>query len=456
MVPLLMVCRSFPPPRATGNIRIESLRRHLPAFGVEPLVLTGQTQAEPQDDLATFEWRPAGRSTADRIIGRLAQAPLLWTAHRAAERRRIVGRALPAGDAMVARRRPAAILASAPPSEVLLVGHALARRHGLPLIADLRDPWSYAVPPRYPHAVDFLLERRLERKVLGDCARVVVTTEASARLVRDKLGLKDRVIVIPNGYADTDFEDAAPWPDAPEDKFVLAHVGTLDPPSAPGLMRRWWRRLGFDYDPLHTDFEARSPKHLLAALEILLKRRPELAGKLELWLVGHPKAGDDPSLTAFKHPSLLKLMDRLSPTDAASVCLRADLLVALQYCTFLDGKDFSAFIPSKLYTYLHSGRPILAGAQPSEIWELVAAHQAGRNVSASDPAAMAAAIEAEVDDWIRRGARFKPSPRRRLAGLERRDVAERMARVVREAVGEDEPAEPRSVAPPPAARIGAR
>jgi glycosyltransferase involved in cell wall biosynthesis len=358
--------------------------------------------------------------------------------------RRWTARVCQEARSFVRQSRPDAILATAHPGDAIVLGLALGLEYRIPVIADLRDPWSYWPMPLYTHWIDFLAERRLERQSLSRCARVITTTEASAQLARDKLGVaEERLRVIPNGYFDDDFlaegaaEDIEPGP------FVIVHTGELSKTSRPGLLRRFVKRLGFQYDPLRTNYNARSPYYLLAALEKLVNEDPTLRSRVQMWFVGDLGLAGDWAIQRFPYPEMVRVLGRAPQEQAARYCRRADLLLLPHLQTFLGGRPFCVAIPGKLYTYLRSGGRILACGQPSEMWDLVERFDAGQTVLADDVGQIAAAIRREIEDWRHRPTPRPPQPLRELPDFDREALAGRVAEEVRQILGES----PRQIIP---------
>lgn len=439
---VLIITNSFPPVRHSGTIRVESLCKHLPKFGFRPVVLTnksGRLKLNPglyQEALATVIRVDWARGLPTRHY-RASRFPVAYSVLKRRRRQTLVRDAIRALDALPQQLRPKVIFASCPRGDALVVGRGVSAYFDIPLVADYRDPWSFWPVPLYPHYIDFLIERRIESDVVHKCHKIIVTTKASGRLLCNEFHVpQDRVEVIPNGYDEDEFIEATKYLPQSTEKFTIVHAGEIQRSGAISIWPTVMRRCGFGFDPLATNYDARSLRYFLAGLHLLLDRRPELADCLQISVVGADRLENDIAVRNFRYPTVLQLVPRVSSREAVGACLRANLLLLLQLETFYRGQPFCVFIPGKLYTYLRTGRRILACAQESEISQLISEWNAGTTVAASDPIAIANAIEAEFNRWQPPDVHVAKRPDG-IERFERAEVAKAVANVLKSCIGEE-------------------
>ncbi len=125
-----------------------------------------------------------------------------------------------------------AIMSTAHPPSVHVIGWILARKSGLPWIADYRDPWAgNAYLRRGP--VRTLMERLLERGMLHRANAITTISEPIAGMLRAFHRRRD-VQVIPNAY------DASDWDAVPKvepSRFDLCFTGSMyDGKRSPALL----------------------------------------------------------------------------------------------------------------------------------------------------------------------------------------------------------------------------
>jgi hypothetical protein len=178
----LIVAYHFPPDGAIGGVRPYQFARYFPEFGIDPWVLTVQPQLAEQPDVAfrpegvpeerllrtsvdpTFRdgmlalWRrstqsaPGERSATHPV----APAPTPAAPRRFAKTRDWVLSWLDYTDPHIGWLRPAlrraeeawretpfdVLISTSPPRVSALVARELARRHDVPWVMDIRDPWQ--------------------------------------------------------------------------------------------------------------------------------------------------------------------------------------------------------------------------------------------------------------------------------------------------------------------------
>ncbi len=328
---VLILATAFPPDAVSGAARPGRFAKYLPQFGYEPIVIcqSGPGQVFGSESVRRVPPPTPGRKA--RLLdglGRLTQRFLLpyndgleWTAHLLAE-----------AEALLARRPIAAVLSTSPPVATHLGALWLKRRHGLPWVADFRDPlWGNPFRSRrWPFPYDAPLERLLFRHAN---ALIANTDQAAEMWRRRHRGLGSKVSVIWNGF---DPEDRVePFPPPPGERRVLAHVGTLYGRRHPGRLLGSLARL--------IDAGSLSPGQF----------RVRLVGPLEeSWISEHRGA-----VEALRSRGSLEYDGRtVSPDEARRVGAQADYLLLLD----LNEQDASLQVPAKLFEYIRLGRPILA------------------------------------------------------------------------------------------------
>ncbi len=341
---LLMVAYHFPPLRGSSGIQ-RTLRfvQHLPKFGWEPLVLTAHPRAyeETSDDQmrevpeGTVVERAFALNTArhlalfGRYPGSLA-LPDRWATWRFA--------AVPVGMAMIRRHRPDAIWSTYPIATAHVIGAALAKKSGLPWIADFRDPMAQDGYPADRRT--WLAYQRIEEEALRNAAASVFTTPGCAQLYRERYPdiPAGKSVVIENGYDEETFAraEAGRASQAHADhasssaRFVLLHSGVVYP-------------------------DERDPRALFAALG-RLKQQGALSA--ENFCLRLRASGYDAMLEQLARSCGIDDLVSLAPAipyhQALLEMLEVDGLLIMQ------ASNCNQQIPAKLYEYLRAKRPVLA------------------------------------------------------------------------------------------------
>lgn len=240
---LLLVAYYFPPLGGIGSVRALRFAQHLPAFGWDVTVLAPSNGAYHRDESLVFPeeqvirapsielsrvgkkalFAGGGDSTAAVVGGtraRLRAAARRWMYWPDAQRGWEPG-ALLVGRRALRRHQFDAVMSSSFPITSHLVARRLARRAGVPWIAEFRDPWSDVL---VSSSNEQARAGRLERQLIRDCTALVTVSPSWAELFRMK-GAHGPVSVITNGL-DSPIEPNSDEGNA-DDHFVLTHVGTM-------------------------------------------------------------------------------------------------------------------------------------------------------------------------------------------------------------------------------------
>jgi len=283
------------------------------------------------------------------------------------------------------RHWPADLLyVSAPPQSGHLVGRRLARRFGIPWIAELRDLWvdhPYYDEPSWRRRI----ERRLEAAVLGDAAALVTVSSEWARLLEHRFG--KRSLAVLNGF-DPDDHLAAPGGEGAREgdpsRLEIAYLGGIYPGR-------------------------RDPSPLFAAIARLGERRRAVRVRFY---------GSDPAhvLPLVARAGVEAEVEVLPPVpfrEAVAIQRRADVLLLLRWA---DPSE-RGVVPGKLFEYMGARRPILClGLEDGTVAEIIRARDAG--FVGNDPAAIADRLAAWVDEKAA-GGRIEALPETVLSGLSR-------------------------------------
>lgn len=266
---------------------------------------------------------------------------------------------------IIERFRPKAIVTTCPPFSSAVLGRDLSRRYRIPLFLDMRDAWAKLSMVPAGSRLHYLSKLHLERRCFRQASVVSTVTPQLRKILSHSHpglhGTKFRVIF--NAF-DIDTERLPPFRSRPigtEGKIDIGYAGSYyyhpdtqgDKPLAP-----WWRKghRSLRYYPVKEDWSYRSPLYFLKALSLLLQRRGDWKekvffnhiGDIPEWLRDMVRGmGLEGNVVFHGHRPHNETVQLLSGFDYF-LATSEKVLGDEHYC-----------LPSKLFTYLKFGKPVL-------------------------------------------------------------------------------------------------
>lgn len=335
----LMIAFHFPPSILTGAKRPFRFARYLQPHGYDAHVVTHDGQSKDAPWPNTIEAPSQTSGFVENRFSEIAAAlqrflpyndQLPWVAH-----------AVAACNRFIARHDVDVLISTSPPVACHLAAGIVSCMHGIPWVADFRDP-IYGNPSR-SRSWGWIWDAPVDRAIASRAAAIIANTDTSAEMLRRRYPrFAERIHVIWNGYDPDRMLAARSIP--PRTFSVLVHAGTL-------------------YGPRH-------PTLLLSSLYRLISHgrlRPE---NIRVRFVGE-FFSDDPWVKQSRFRDLLELgcvehtEGFVSPAEAERQMAEADYLLLLD----LNDKGVNLQVPAKIFEYIQIGRPILAftgKASPTE------------------------------------------------------------------------------------------
>lgn len=371
--PVLMLAYHYPPENKIGAARPHRFARHLQQRGHSVSVVAADVRGAGES---------AGnivRAPRDSNPGRVARSSsaLLGLVERhilpCRDYLPWVPHAVAAASARIASEPGQVVFSTSPPVATHLAALLLKWRHGVPWIADFRDPF-WGNPTRTARR-SAAMGPLLERLIFQNADAVIANTDAVAALwSRRYPRWTDKIHVIWNGFDPDDRIE--PLPREERIQRRISHVGAL--------------------------YGDRTPLAVASSLERLIASGVLAPGGAQLRLVGPitdraRRDLDAPVLRRLAEHQHLHVDDRTVPQDEARrEMLQADWLLLLD----LNDRNPGLQLPAKLFDYVRAGRPILAFTNPGSPTERVLA-RSGVPHACIDPAAPSLAMDAQVASFLR-------------------------------------------------------
>jgi glycosyltransferase involved in cell wall biosynthesis len=385
---ILVVAPLYRPAEAPGAARAGSFVDELARRGWHCRVLTVASNDSPASDSLPLRHTPDGF-----FGGALARVRLsrLKTTFQIPDDHAIWGlRAIRTGLSVARREKVVAVFSSTMPGTAAVAGGVLARLLRVPHIADFRDPWSfnpyYVWPSRLHHAIDAWLERWVIRNA---AAIVCVSDDMADALIARYPQAIDRTHVITNGVEES-LVLAEEKHTAARDDFVIT--------TAPGEYRPRQARWPYFFHGRGEDYLT-TLDTLVAAIVRLTTR-----DRVRLRIVGAPRVDID---ELNRSGVTVEAQGRLPRCDFLNLLRDSDLL-------YLPGHENPHIhargisIPTRLYEYLAAGRSVVVTAGEGATRTFAAQQIGAKVLPPADIDALAAALELEIDLWIREGRQFYP------------------------------------------------
>ncbi len=424
---VLIVSFYFPPAGGGGVQRVLKLCRHLPELGIDVDVLAPDDPkwsavdpglaADIPATTTVHRARYRGPSHAQTPAARLAAAHgLKGLGVRAA----LLGRrvllpdpevawfadAVRAGTRIVREREIDVVLSTSPPNSVHVIGAAIARRAGVPLVTDFRDSWLANPHRRYERRsvrAKRAVEGRIARAALRRVAAVSAVTPSIAEEAAALAPAGTPVRVVANGC---DFDEFDGLTYARGERMRIVHAGSF--------------------------FGQRTPRPFLTAFAAYRAERPGVRGRVQAVFLGELRPADRSWALGLGLGDDLAL-EGFQPHARALAAMRAaDVLLLL--VPRAGGRGLTV-VSGKVYEYLAAERPIVALVPPEgDAATLLRETGSAWIADPDDEAAIGAALADAVAAWEadRLGERRLTAEWRDR--LDRRTRARELAEVLRAAV----------------------
>lgn len=383
MKTVLMLTCYFPPAYDVGGKRAYRFARYLPECGWRPVVITAPVPTKRPIDPSPVQlpdevevrrcfypswWpertqRPSDGTVASPVSERVGQAPLgvrfkrqfAVPGGREALLAPLVGRQI----SKIAKEVGAdMVFASSSPYAALLYGRETARRTGLPLVLDLRDPWTLNFLHSKRAGWVQSAERKLEASLFSQADRVTLTCEEASAAYREQYPdlPPNRIHTIYNSFDPI----SRPQRQEPDGPLQLVHFGNCY-----------------------------GPRRMASVLEaIALLRDSGVASPDDIRIVnlGRPAQEDLTLAAELGLDSVYSATPFVPYEEGLRVLAKADFQLLLAY-----GRE-TLFIPAKLFDYLLTGSPILCLSEPSELTDLISRTGSGFSVRPDDVESVAQVI----------------------------------------------------------------
>mgnify|MGYP002364821005 CR=1 FL=1 len=296
---------------------------------------------------------------------------------------------------IIKKYSPTAIITTCPPFSSAVLAKNLSVEYKLPLIVDMRDAWSeWAIVP-FGSYFHYLNRKNEERKVFEQADAIIsVTPQLLNKFKAAHPSVnKNKFHLIYNTSTTENYSDEVILlkPIDGEKVIKIGYSGSFyyQEEARKSIFTPWWKKRGhkmLQYTPVKEDWLYRSPYFFLQAFSGLLKKRKEWEGKIEFHYNGEITDWLLKMITETGLKNSVKLNGFLSKKEVEQKEQEYDLLLTTSE-KVIGGEHFC--LPSKLFSYLKSAKPIIGFVTPGIQKDFL--QQCGIGI-AFDPDAMDTAV----------------------------------------------------------------
>jgi hypothetical protein len=266
---------------------------------------------------------------------------------------------------IIEKHRPKAVFVTCPPFSAAGLGVEISKRFGLPLILDMRDAWAKLSMGPLGSYFHYLYKRRAERRAFKQASAIItVTPQLKEIFQRTHPAIPaGKFHLIYNGF---DFKlppSLSVQSESIDEKgsVNIGYVGSFyyHPGARELMLLPWWKKKGhriFQYTPVKEDWLYRSPYFFLKALATLFVKKPEWRSRVFFHHIGETPEWLDPMAEQLGIRENVVSHGFQTHEKTLEWQESFDLLLATSE-KVIDNDHYC--LPSKLFTYLRAGRPVV-------------------------------------------------------------------------------------------------
>ncbi len=405
---VLFICYHFPPMNSTGSHRVARFARDLPGdVDIDVLTVANPTEALDNTELLEqvaervtiykapvlgwltmehvgqrFSARP--RSLVSRFLAKVSKTLLTLFAWIPDRQIAWYPAALAKGSELLTKNQYDLIFCSSPPHSLHLIGQALKRRFGVPLVVDFRDPWNRNPQRRWPSAVHRIIEERMEARLLREADAVIANTPGNKTMWLE-------------GFEGLD----------PQKVFVITNGFDPNRRAAMDAGREVARRARLDdmrKQIVYTGHLYQGGESALRAYQLLVERDPSWIDRVRLTFVGTMDPGVAEIAAELEAKGAIELHGRCPSHELPALMAAAD---ALLYVVPPNGWHW---IPSKVYDYLLVERPIISVLPRGDAWDVLESSGLGVLIEDDSLNGIVQGLEATLTSLCDGTLEVKPRP----------------------------------------------
>lgn len=386
---VLILAYYYPPLGGAGVQRIAKFVKYLPDYGFAPIVVAGTGSEDKQisnDETLLSQVESATTYRVEltkgeerlrqfclnKFVKRIPGIPFKWWVAAA---KRLCHK-------VVQIEKPKAICVTVSPFPAVKAAEEVAKKHGIPWVVDMRDPWAIDPLRFYSTWFHYRLDLKTMRHTCHEANAVIMNTPRALAALKDRFpeSPSNKLFCITNGWdrQDMDIRITRKAARNPGKALNIIYVGgfltraafSIDPISKKLLgvkSNRLFDLVKFSLGK--SNLLARSMYYLLKALRLLLDAGKISNNDIHLILVGNLTQEDKNLVSMFGLESMVEYKGFVSHEESIRYLASADVTFLAVHKP-LNGQP-PLTIPEKTYEYMAMNKPILALVPPGDARDFV-------------------------------------------------------------------------------------
>jgi len=423
MKKVLIISYYWPPSGGPGVQRVLKFAKHLPEFGWQPIILTVKNGNFPSIDetlaneipkeckvyktdifeplnfyktltgnknsnIPTFVLSKSSKESIAEKLSRWIRANLFIPDAKIGWAHYIVREGLK----IISSEKPDLIFSSSPPHSLQIGAMRLAKKAGIPWVADFRDPWTDAFWQKDISRIFLskLIDARFERLAFKSADKLVTVSQTIAKNI--STSSKSPAFIIPNGFDAQDFH----FSKISGEYFSIVYTGTL----------------GKDQSVIP----------LINTLNLLSE---ELLSQIKIHFYGsfHERVIDEINSSPFRE--LFFINKSVTHEDSIKAMMNADSLLLI----IPNVENNKGILTGKLFEYIATGNPIICfGPKDGDAAEIIFETNCGKTFDYKESAS---GFIAELVDSKKDNRRFT-ADENRISKYSRKNLTKELSDIFNE------------------------
>ncbi len=264
------------------------------------------------------------------------------------------------------KHNPVCIITSLPPFSIGELVSEISIKYKVPFILDLRDAWAHwAITPNASY-LHYLKKASLERKVFKQASAVISVTPQLVNVLKNTQPSIDpgKFNNIYNSVNTGEIDFDNPVFLEPIDSLKEINIGYIgafyfDMKIYQNSKKKWWQKKphhNLFYSPVKEDWLYRTPYYFLRALDYILKKQPNWKQKIVFHHIGETPSWVYDMVKEVNGDIRFVSHGYLDHNKVKVTIKDFDILLATSEKV---RNDEHYCLPSKLFTYLQSGKPVI-------------------------------------------------------------------------------------------------